>query len=210
VSAKPLRVVLVDDHAMLLEAMRRQFEADAAFKVVGVADSAAALRELLGKRRTDLVLLDIQLGPESGLDLIPEIQAGHAGVRVVIVSMFDQTIYRDRAFELGADAYVTKGARFADLRQLLLGEPLTPTAAGQIWQRPRREKGSVRMTLTRRELTVIGKLAEGRQVKEVADALGISQSSVGTYLRRAMDKVGVTTRAELFQYAGSLGGIGKG
>ncbi len=203
--SRPLGIILVDDHALLLDAMRRQFEGDDAFKVLGTADSATRLYELMAARRADVVLLDIQLGEQSGLDIIADLRLHHDGVRIVMISMFEQEIYRDRAFELGAESYVTKGARFADLRALLLKEPLPAPAEGQIWVRSRIAP-NVRLTLSSRELAVVVRLAQGAQVKEVADALGISLSSVGTYLRRAMDKLGVHTRAELFQMAKALGG----
>lgn len=205
-ASRPLRVLLVDDHAMLLEAMRRQFEADPAFKVTALAESLDAMWAVLESRRVDVVLLDIQLGRESGLDAIADIRDQWPKTRVIMISMFEQTIYRDRAFELGADAYVTKGARFEDLRALLLDErPIQADAEkDHIWPRPRSAAG-VRLTLTPRELRVVKLLAEGYQVKEVADELGISLSSVGTYLRRAMDKAGLQSRAELFRYAAALG-----
>lgn len=203
--SRPLGVVLVDDHALLLEAMRRQFDSDPAFKVVGIAESAAGLYELLARVRVDLILLDIQLGEQSGLDLIADLRLRFNDIRIVVISMFEQEIYRERAFALGAEAYVTKGAHFADLRALLLKGSVSASAAGQIWVRSRMAK-NVHLTLSSRELAVVGRLAQGAQVKEVADALGISLSSVGTYLRRAMDKLGVQTRAELFQLAKALGG----
>jgi DNA-binding NarL/FixJ family response regulator len=202
----PLRIVLADDHAMLLDAMRRQFENDRAFSVIAIAKSLDALRNTLKLHRVDAVLLDIQLGEESGLDIVPEIRTQWPWVRVIMLSMFEQALYRDRAFELGAEAYVSKGARFKDLRSLLLQLPCEHAHAKdhQIWKHPGAGR-SARLTLTKQEIQVIQALAKGKQIKEVADGLGISASSVGTYLRRAKDKTGAPTRVELFHYAHSLG-----
>lgn len=199
-----VRILLVDDHAILLDTLRRQLESDPAIKVVGTASDPVQALEMAKSRLPGVVLLDIQLGESSGLDLIGAIREELPDVRIVVLSMFDQVMYRDRAFELGADAYVTKGVRFDHLRDVLVCPGLTPDRPDvQVWQR--KASGLQRMTLTGRELQVVQKLAGGKREKEVADELGISVSSVGTYLKRAMDKTGMSVRAELFRHAGALG-----
>jgi len=200
-----LRVLLVDDHAMLLDVMRRQFEADEAFAVVGTADSVSAACAAVEASSPDVVLLDIELGEESGLDAIGAMRRIAPHLRVIMLSMFNQPICRDRAFELGAEAYVTKGARFETLRALLLGEGVEEGDMTRIWQRPSSSALASRLTLTQRELQVIQGLATGKREKEVANDLSISVSSVGTYLSRAMLKTGMNTRAELFHCARALG-----
>jgi len=202
---KPLRVLLVDDHAMLLDVMRRQFDGDAAFEVVGTASTVEDACAAVAERRPDVVLLDIEIGAQSGLDAISIMRRAKPDLRVVMLSMFNQAICRDRAFALGAEAYVTKGARFDALRALLLGEPAGAAEAGLVW-RCGSTRISSRLSLTQRELQVVRGLAGGKREKEIADDLDISVSSVGTYLSRAMLKTGVTTRAKLFRYAGVLGG----
>jgi DNA-binding NarL/FixJ family response regulator len=200
-----IRILLVDDHAILVDALRRQLDADAALTVVGTAASLDEARRALAELRPDVVLLDIQLGAESGLDAIREFSTILPQARIVMMSMFDQEIYRRRAFELGADAYVTKGVRLEDLRSVLTGTRRMDSAPGsdRVWLR---DQGcSACLALTERELEVIHLLAEGRQIKEVADELAIGLSSVGTYLKRAMQKTGVRSRADLFRYASALG-----
>jgi len=98
----PLRIVLVDDHVMFSDVLCRQFSEDPAFDVVATADTTAAALAAVSKQKPDVVLLDIELGGESGLDAIGKIRALHPGIRIVMVSMFDHPVYRHRAFELGA------------------------------------------------------------------------------------------------------------
>jgi DNA-binding NarL/FixJ family response regulator len=207
-SRKPttLGVLLVDDHAMLLDVMRRQFEADPAFKVMAAVSSVSEACDAVAHHQPDVVLLDIELGEESGLDAIGRMLQQKADLRIVMLSMFDQAICRDRAFELGAEAYVTKGARFEALRALLLGEAVESLDSTYIWRRGSSRKAS-RLTLTPRERQVVQALSSGKREKEVADELDISVSSVGTYLNRAMLKTGLNTRAELFRYASAFGGV---
>lgn len=203
--ASPVRVLLVDDHAILLDVMRRQFGEDSAFEVTGAVSTLADACEAVASQCPDVVLLDIEIGEESGLDAIGSMLRQKPDLRVVMLSMFNQAICRDRAFELGAAAYVTKGARFDALRGLLLGEPASAGEEGYIWRRGS-SRVSSRLTLTPRELQVVQGLSSGKREKEVADDLDISVSSVGTYLSRAMLKTGLNTRAELFRYASALGG----
>jgi len=202
---RALHVLLVDDHQMLLDVMRRQFESDAGFVVAGVASTMEAAAQEAKRTTPDVVLLDIELGEESGLDLIAVIRKICPQARIVMLSMFNQRVCRDRAFALGADAYVTKGARYERLRALLRGEPEDATDADYIWRR-QGYRAAIRTSLSGRELQVLRALANGMLEKEVAGYLGISVSSVSTYLNRAMYKTDCSSRAELMRYASVLGG----
>ncbi len=207
---KLLSVLLVDDHRILVDILRRQLESDGAFKVVGSASNPDDAITLLGQTRADVVLLDIDMKGQSGLDAIAPLRAIQPGVRIVMLSMYDQELFRSQSFELGADAFVTKGARFEDLRAVILDEPATSLSeAPMIWRRPS-SGHCAHCTLTAREIQVIRSLAAGQREKEVAEELGISVSSVGTYLKRAMAKMGVGTRAELMKQAGALGSAQAG
>jgi DNA-binding NarL/FixJ family response regulator len=203
-TSKPrLRLLMVDDHAVLLDSMCRIFEADEAFEVVGAAGTVEAACVVARDRTPDVVLLDIDLGAESGLDGIGRLREACPKARIVMLSMCEQAFYRDRSFELGADAYVTKGARFEILRSILL-DGKAAVGSDHAWVREG-DGASVRNALTARELQVVHALAEGRREKEVADELAIAVSSVSTYLKRAMCKTGASSRAELMRHATALG-----
>lgn len=205
-SGKRNKLLLVDDQRILLDVMGRQFADDPVFEVVGLAESTSAAVDVVEREHPDIVLLDIDLGGESGLDAICRLRKAHPGVRIVIVSMFTQEIYRDRAFAMGADAYVTKGTSFSSLRALLMQHDTGESSKAEqhIWRRPR-GRFTARLTLSSRELQVVEALSSGQQEKEVAESLGISISSVGTYLRRALNKTGMDNRAQLFRFAAALG-----
>jgi DNA-binding NarL/FixJ family response regulator len=206
----PRLVLLVDDHLILLDALKRQIAEDSDMQVTAAVGTISAAREVMEKSAPDVAVLDIQVGTESGLDVIPEFRRLAPSMRIVVMSMYDQLMYRDRAFELGADAYVTKGASYGELRSALLDRPGNgPNGEIQrVWFK--RESGhGIRLTLSPRELNVVNMLANGMQIKEIADVLGVGSSTVGTYLRRAMEKAEVSTRTELLQIAKGLG-VNKG
>ena len=206
----PLKIMLVDDQLILLDVLSSQLSADGNFKVVGVAQSVQDALSLAEKMRPDAVMLDIDLGGgQSGLDAVPRLRLMLPDVHLVMASVFDHPMYRDRAFEMGANVYVTKGVRFESLRAVLLNNAkgLVSGDVNRCWWRRGDVYRSACLTLSGRELTVVRALASGKRESDVAQELSISVSSVGTYLRRAMIKMGCGTRAELFRDAVALGGL---
>ncbi len=199
-------VLLVDDHPVFLEALRRQLDDDRAFSIVGATGDLDEACELVRDEQPDIVLLDIDMGDRSGLDVIARMRAAHPTARIIMLSMYDQRIFRDRSFELGADAYVTKGARSEALRAVMLGEQERDEMGDSTltWLRPPGDR-VVSLTLSTREMQVARAVADGLLEKEIADQLDISVSSVSTYLRRAMFKMGTESRAELIRQAPALG-----
>lgn len=197
---KPIRLMLVDDQTILLDTLRRVFDDDAGFKVVGVAADADTVCAQLDHASPDIVLLDVQLGETSGFDLIARLRMLRPDMRIVMFSMYDHPMYAQRADELGADAYLTKGLGFELLRANLLELARIPARAADA-ATPAGPFGS----LTPRELHVLRGTVLGHPVKEIASGLGIGLSSVGTYLQRARTKLGVETRAELLRAAAALG-----
>lgn len=203
-----IKLLLVDDHNILVDVMTRQFEQDRAFEVAAWADSIDSALLAIKEHQPDVVLLDIDLGRDSGLDAIGDIRDLKEDIKIVIITMFEQTVYRDRAFQLGADAYVTKSVGFVALRELLIGKESSSNSnksAGKIWKCPKGRRTGAIMGLSERELQVVRGLSAGKREKEVADSLDISVSSVSTYLKRAMLKTEFDSRAELFRYASALG-----
>lgn len=211
-SQRRLKLMIVDDQAMLLDVLKRQFADDEAFEVVGMADSVDAALAMGLARRPDVAMLDIDLGGgASGLDLVPSLKAEVPQIRIVMVSMFDHEMYRDRAFEVGADAYATKGISFESLRDVLRGsfKLANPEDEKRYWRRMDDSGRTCRKTLSDQELCVVRMLVDGQKETEIARALGITVSSVGTYLRRIMIKTGCTTRAALFRLAVAFGANGR-
>lgn len=207
------RLFVLDDQVMLLDAIERILADDPAIELVGTASEATEAISAMTTLCPDAVMLDIDLGGElSGFDVLRVLKSPTAnfGVparpRVVVTSMFDNPMYRNRAFELGADAYASKGLRFATVRALLLDDldyKPPETDQGRFWRNSSEVlSGAIRsplLTLSARERAVVRGVASGRLEKEIADSLGVSVSSVNTFLRRAMTKLKVQTRAELLR-----------
>lgn len=197
------RLLVVDDQVMLLDVLERQFADDPDLELVGLAKEAATVARLVRSLQPDILMLDVDLGGTvSGFDVLSAMRP--LVPRIVMVSMFENAMYRNRAFALAADAYATKGVRFATLRALLLDDTsyaVPESDRGRFWRNsPEASPGELAArfpSLSERERAVVVAIAGGAMEKEIADRFGISVSATSTYLRRAMEKLGIKTRAEL-------------
>ena len=203
---KNIRILLVDDHAMLLEGLARQFGDRKGFQVVGRARSGAELLALLPKVEVDVVTLDVSLPDTSGLSLIPRIKQVKPQVRILILTMYDHERYAASALEAGAEGFLAKGAPFDELElavhELVAGRTyLPPGLAAKLEKRSGPAPAASLESLSKREFAVLTALSRGLSLKQVADELSISDKTVSTYRARMMAKLGLTSGSDLVRFA---------
>jgi two-component system response regulator NreC len=193
-----IRVLLVDDHQIVRSGVRRVLEESGGVEVVG---EASALRETLDQARLlrpDVVVLDLALRDGSGLDLIADLR--ELGTRIVILSMQDEPAYARKAFELGAQGYVVKDAADDEL----VGA-IDAVLADRIYVHPslaaRLVLGEPQDDLTDREREVLRLIALGYTNLEVAGQLFLSVRTIEAHRRHILDKLRLSTRADLVRYA---------
>jgi DNA-binding NarL/FixJ family response regulator len=104
----PVRVVAIDDHPAVRAAIKTTIQSQPDMEFCGVADSASGALKLIGSTQPDVAVLDLNLGEESGLDLLEDLRRRFPGTRVVVFSMYDATLYAERALAAGASVYVMK------------------------------------------------------------------------------------------------------
>jgi two-component system response regulator NreC len=187
-----IRALLVDDHQIVRSGVRLVLEATGRFEVVG---EAAGVREAL---EPDVVVLDLTLRDESGLDAIADLRAG--GARVVILSMQDEPAYARKAFELGAQGYVVKDAADEEL-----AAAIDAVLADRIYVHPalaaRLVMGEPEDDLTERERQILRLIALGYTNQEIAGQLYLSVRTIEAHRRHILDKLRLSSRAELVRYA---------
>jgi DNA-binding NarL/FixJ family response regulator len=193
-----IRVLLVDDHALMRAGVRRLLEEDGSCVVVGeAADARGAIREAR-RSPADVVVLDVNLRDRSGLTAIDELR--DTGAHVVMLSMHDEPAYARRALELGASGYVVKDA--AD-RELV--EAVQAVAAGEVYIHPKLAVGLVMGQeddeLTRREREILREIALGYSNREIAEHLFVSVRTIEAHRRNILGKLRLETRADLVRYA---------
>lgn len=204
-----VRIILVDDHAVLRDGVRMVLESQPGFKVVGTADNGADAVELADDLQPDIAVLDVAMPNMNGLEATREIKERCPDTAVVILSMYDNEEYLREALRAGASAYVLKRAAAKELvgaiqtvrqGQSYLDPALTRTLISDYVRQVERVDEAPD-SLTDRELEVLKLVAEGFTNRQIALKLTISIKTVQTHRANLMDKLNLHDRTELVRYA---------
>ena len=202
-----IRVLVVDDHAVVRAGLRRVLEAEDDIEVVGEAGSGErALYEAI-ESKPDVVVMDVVMPGKSGIEVTPEVLRTVPTARVLVLSMQDDPRYVRAAFEAGASGYVLKEAADSEVvgavRMVAAGERYLHPALGarlvaaEVEERRRASEDP----LSDREREVLRLLALGHTNQEIAEMLFISVRTAETHRAHIMRKLGLSSRAELVRYA---------
>jgi two-component system, NarL family, response regulator NreC len=202
-----IRVLVVDDHAVVRAGLRRVLDAEVDIETVGEAPNAErAVFEAL-ESKPDVVLMDIVMPGKTGIEGMPALLQAVPGIRVLMLSMQDDPHYVREAFDAGASGYVLKEAADTDvvdaIRAVAAGERYVHPALGARLvaadSEERKRAGSD--PLSEREREVLRMLALGHTNQEIAALLYISVRTAETHRAHIMRKLGLSSRAELVRYA---------
>lgn len=199
------RIVLVDDHIVLREALRDVLQRESDLDVVGEAGDQQTALVLVDELEPDVVVLDITLGDQSGVDLAREVTKRSGATGIVGFSMHIDRRNVSDMLEAGAGAYVSKTASKAELleaiRAVADGQQYLCREAAAVVAGVMQRQGSGSQELTARELDVLRRLAEGKRSARIAHELDISVSTVEVHRRNIMNKLGLHSSVELTRYA---------
>lgn len=212
--ANSIRIGIIDDHAVIREALRALIEESPTMKIVGEAGDAAEALAMVASKQPDIILLDLDLDPDDGLALLPKLLevASHARV-LVLTGTHDTAAYRQAA-HLGAMGLVhkkkTAGVLLKAIEKVNAGEiwfdrSLVQSMLAEITRsgEPKQsdpEAGNI-ATLTEREREVIALVGEGLKNKQLAERLFISETTIAHHLTSIYGKLHVSDRLELLIYA---------
>jgi len=209
-----VRILLVDDHAVVRAGLRMLIESRPGLAVVGEAATTSDAVAAAGREQPDLILLDLDLGGDSGLDILPELFATAKQARVLLLTGVRDPEEHHRAIRLGAMGVVLKEKAAEDLLKAI-----EKVHAGEVWldgalmarvlgrslpggdTAATNPEAAKMTTLTEREREVIALICEGLQNKLIGERLFISETTVRHHLTSIFDKLGVTNRLELVIYA---------
>jgi DNA-binding NarL/FixJ family response regulator len=211
-----IRVVLVDDHAIVRTGLKAVLGAAPEIEVVGEASGGVEAVALLDRTPADVVVMDISMADGDGIAATRAIVAnGEGAPRVLVLTMHAEEAYLEPVLEAGASGYLVKSTADRELveavRAVARGEVyVQPSAARVLAQgaRRREEHASDRARferLTDRERAVMQLIAEGYTAPEIGEQLAISPKTVDTYKQRINDKLGLTHRADYVKLALKLG-----
>jgi DNA-binding NarL/FixJ family response regulator len=210
-----IRVVLADDHPIVLDGLRNLVRAESDFELAGEAASGLAAMKIIREKEPDVAVLDISMPELNGIVLCRRLTAEMPSLRVLILSLHEDRAYVNQAMEAGARGYILKRSAVENLvhgiRVVTVGGTyLDPAIAGRpldgkhAHAKPTSSKGAA-PSLTDREAAVLKMAALGFTNKEIASRLDVGVKSVETYKARGLEKVGLRTRAELVRYASAEG-----
>jgi two-component system, NarL family, response regulator NreC len=202
-----VRILIVDDHAVVRAGLRLLLDAEADFEPVGEAGTARDAIFQARSLKPDLILMDVGLPDQNGLDIVPTLLHEHPEAKVLVLSMQDEPQYVRQAFDVGASGYVLKESADAELvnavQQVARGESyVDPKLGARLVAAERAEiRRAEEDPLSEREREVLRLLALGHTNQEIAKELFISVRTAETHRAHIMRKLNLQTRAELVRYA---------
>ncbi len=196
-----VRVVLADDHRLMLEVVRVMLEEDGDFDVVGTARSAAEALRVVASTNPDIIVLDVRMPGSDGLSCLQQLKERDPELTVVILSAIEEPRIAQRALRLGASAFVKKQVDPRDLaavlRQAVEATVLTQSSLSDA----NALLHEVQALLTPGELAVLTALGRGLVNKQIAAELSIAPQTVKFHLTNVYRKLGVANRTEAIRYA---------
>ncbi len=211
-SRAPVRLLLVDDHQVVLEGLTSMLASQASrVEIVGSTTEAAEALALVADRQPDVVLLDVRLKGASGLDLCLDIVTRHPKVKVVFFTVYDDEQYIFQALRMGAAGFLLKtttGRELADhLERVIEGDvAIDPTLAGRVAMTAARLQSGefwpgARLGLTQRESEVLELMVRGLSNRAIGQKLYIGEETVKSHARGLYRKLGVQDRAQAIAIA---------
>jgi DNA-binding NarL/FixJ family response regulator len=210
-----IRVVIADDHPIVLAGLSMLIQAEADLQIVGQATSGPEALQIAKTSMPDVAIIDISLPDLNGILLARQLAAECPSVRVIILTQYEDRAHLNQALDAGARGYVLKKSAAQclvnALRGVLVGGLYVDPAMAAYLFAPAGQPSSSRTAsklsscLTQRETEVLKLVATGLTAKEIAGQLDLSLSSIETYKTRAADKLSIKGRAEIVRYASAQG-----
>ena len=200
-----LKVLIADDHPLMLQAIRGALEASEDIDVVGEARSGEEVLALVERRKPDLVLLDLHMPGLGGLDCVMEIKRSWPKVKTVVISAFDDRASIDSSLLAGASAYILKSVSPVDIPSVL-----RQASAGAVYQVPQaparpvcngEQSAAGGPQLTSRETAILMAVASGLTTKAISRDLWLSEHTIKFHLTNIYRKLGVSNRSAAVRYA---------
>lgn len=202
-----IRLLIAEDHAIVRGGLKQLFALTPDIEVAGEATNGGEVQDRLRGGIYDLLLLDMSMPGVSGIDLIARVRAHHELLPVLVLSMYNEHQVAARALKAGANGYITKDSDpeklLAAIRRVASGgRYIDPDLAEQlVFDAVTPERRDPHCRLSDREFGIFRLLVAGRSVNEIAEQLAISNKTVSTHKTRLLEKMQLSSTADLVRYA---------
>ena len=205
------RIYIVDDHPLVRQGLSQVINNEADMEICGEAEDAPEAMKGVGQAEPDVIIVDISLRGNNGLELIKNLKAIHENIPILVFSMHDETIYAQRALRAGAKAYVMKKespSKVVDaIRRIIKGEIyVSPLVADQVLHQivngPNNATSASPIDrLTDRELEVVQLIGRGLSSREIAESLNLSVKTIESHRAHVKEKLSLRNATELVQFS---------
>lgn len=202
-----IRLLLIDDHTIFREGLKRLLAEQDEFTVVAEASDATQALRCLREQEFDVVLLDVNMPGRSGLEMLPSFRSERPTLPIVVLSMYPAEQFALRAFQAGASGYVTKDMDARELIESIRkvargGRYMTAAVVDQLLDgKGRPTEMAPHKQLSSREYEIMLLMVRGVRLTEIGRQLFLSVKTIGTYRTRILAKLGVASNAEMARYA---------
>lgn len=200
-----IELLVVDDHTIFRAGIRRLLSDELDIQVTGEAANSAEALAAVRSHHFDVVLMDIQLGARNGLETLAMLRAEKPRLPVIMLTMYAEAQYSRRAVRAGANAYLSKDVTPEELlraiRRVARGGIYVTPGFTALSQTPAANSALPHETLSPREMQVMLKIVAGVPLTQIGVQMCVSVKTIGTHRRRILEKLGVSSNAELVQYA---------
>ncbi len=202
-----LKILIADDHRVVREGLKRIIEHSGTMTVVAEAADGAEAIAKTAKTHPDVVLLDISMPGRNGLDVLKQLKAKAPNLPILILSQHSEEEYAMRALRAGASGYVTKDQASTELlaaiRKVSTGRKFISESQAEdlVTSLQDNESSTPHKRLSDREHEILSLFGEGKSASQIAEELSLSVKTVSTYRSRILEKMKLSTTAELIRYA---------
>jgi DNA-binding NarL/FixJ family response regulator len=209
-SAEKSRILIVDDHPLFCEGLRRMIDRHPSLAVCGQVPDAASALKAVAELKPDLVLVDISLEGTNGIDLIKSLRARYGELPILVVSMHEESLYAERALRAGAQGYIMKNQPIQIVRaaifkvlggDIFLSEKMSTSVLARLFLGKKEQPLSPIEQLSDRELEVFQMLGEGKSSRQIAEALDLSIPTIHSFRNRIKEKLQFKNSTELVLHA---------
>lgn len=206
---KPINVMIADDHLIVREGIKQILELDGDIRVIAEASNGKECIELLDEKKTDILLLDINMPEMNGLKVLQYLKEKNINVKILILTIHNEVEYLIKAADFGVDGYILKDSDSTVLKKAILtiiqGESFIQPDLRPMLKKRMSERATslntLEESLTKREIEVLKLLAEGLFNKEIAYTLSISEKTVKNHISNIFKKINVSDRTQAAVYA---------